>query len=159
MIYETLREQLTDLSRLLGKMKPDDYQFRSSMLGDTSIGQHVRHVIELAQCLLQGYGEGIVNYDDRKRDRQLETDKDLAVHWLQVISEEVAREDKALGLVQGADGNQRLETYYFRELAYNTEHAIHHMALIRVALREMELSLVDEGFGVAPSTIRYRKNS
>jgi len=46
-----------------------------------------------------------------------------------------------------------------RELVYNLEHAIHHMAIIRIGViniaPEIELS---EGFGIAPSTIKYYKS-
>ena len=45
-----------------------------------------------------------------------------------------------------------------RELHYNVEQCIHHLALIKVALKiirpDIELS---ESFGVAPSTIQHRK--
>jgi hypothetical protein len=47
-------------------------------------------------------------------------------------------------------------TTYYREIVYNTEHTIHHLALIRVALREMNLDIVGDDFGVAHSTIKYR---
>jgi hypothetical protein len=47
-------------------------------------------------------------------------------------------------------------TSYYRELAFNAEHATHHMALIRVALIEMGLSIVTDDFGVAPATLKYK---
>jgi len=50
-----------------------------------------------------------------------------------------------------------IETNYYRELLYNLEHCIHHQALIRVALFQMENIKVNANFGVAPSTIEYRK--
>ncbi len=49
------------------------------------------------------------------------------------------------------------ESSYQRELLYNLEHSIHHQALIKVALLEIQHDLVDENFGVAQSTIEYRK--
>ena len=49
-------------------------------------------------------------------------------------------------------------TTYFREIIYNTEHTIHHLALIKVALIEMQLiDLVDDSFGMAYATIKYKK--
>jgi hypothetical protein len=41
-------------------------------------------------------------------------------------------------------------------MVYNTEHAIHHLALIKVALIEMQLQVIDENFGMAYSTIKYK---
>ena len=48
-------------------------------------------------------------------------------------------------------------TNYYREIAYNLEHTIHHMALIRVGLRELGDIAVDDSYGVASSTLKYRK--
>jgi hypothetical protein len=43
-------------------------------------------------------------------------------------------------------------------MVYNIEHCIHHQALIKVALNEMEANhLINKNFGIAPSTIQYRK--
>jgi hypothetical protein len=50
-----------------------------------------------------------------------------------------------------------ISTNYFREVAYNIEHTIHHMALIRVGINETTNILLPENFGVASSTIKYRK--
>jgi len=49
-----------------------------------------------------------------------------------------------------------IESNFDRELVYNLEHAIHHMALIRVGINELTDVIVSEKFGVAPSTIKYR---
>ncbi len=43
-------------------------------------------------------------------------------------------------------------------MVYNIEHCIHHQALIKVALNEMEANhLINKNFGMAPSTIQYRE--
>jgi hypothetical protein len=46
-----------------------------------------------------------------------------------------------------------------RELAYNIEHAIHHMAIIKIALKTLfpKVKLADN-FGVAYSTVRYQES-
>ncbi|KAG8908548.1 hypothetical protein FRB99_005908 [Tulasnella sp. 403] len=51
--------------------------------------------------------------------------------------------------------NQVLQTSLGRELWFVALHAIHHYAVIRTLAGELNLS-VDETFGVAPSTLRYR---
>jgi len=43
------------------------------------------------------------------------------------------------------------------ELVYNIEHAIHHMAIIRIAVeKELPSIKLDKYFGLACSTIRFR---
>ena len=57
------------------------------------------------------------------------------------------------------DSNELMQfhTNYHREIAYNLEHTIHHMALIKVGICELSDIRVPEGFGVATSTMKYRK--
>ena len=50
-----------------------------------------------------------------------------------------------------------IETNYYREVAYNLEHTIHHMALIRVGITEISTIQLPDDFGVASSTVKYRK--
>ena len=160
MVYNLFAQQLKSLHNLLQNLDELHFRMESPLLGNASIGQHVRHTIELAQALLTGYQIGEVNYDKRKRDIQIETDTLLAQSILTDIICEINLSDKELQLIltDNNTGNEtKIATNYFRELAYNTEHTIHHMALIKVALREMQLEIVDEQFGVAPSTLKHRQ--
>jgi hypothetical protein len=50
-----------------------------------------------------------------------------------------------------------ISTNYYREIAYNLEHTIHHMALIRVGLNEVSGIQLPDDFGVASSTVKHRK--
>jgi hypothetical protein len=53
--------------------------------------------------------------------------------------------------------NISMKSSFYRELAYNIEHAIHHMALLKVAINHsFSYITVPESFGVASSTVRYR---
>ncbi len=158
MIQASLQEQLISLQQLLQQISSSHYLNKSNMLGSSSIGQHVRHVVEMMQCLLNGYETGIVNYDERKRDNRIETDKLFTANLLQELLLGLQQPDKGLSLQQEAN-NETVQTTYKRELLYNTEHAIHHMALIKVALREMGIDIKNENFGVAPATIRYKQST
>ena len=150
--------QLTDS---LNRLKPDQYIYCCKNLSGHTVGQHVRHIIEMFQCLDAGYLKGEVDYEKRKRDKQIETDKNFATEILKEISRLIYRENKTLYLLASYNDLQtepdRISTNYFREIAYNLEHTIHHMALIRVGLRELGDLPVDDSYGIAPSTLKYRK--
>jgi hypothetical protein len=126
-----------------------------------TIGQHVRHIIELFLCLEYGYDLGLVNYEKRKRDPVIETNKAFAADLLNEVRGGMDRPNKILNLEacydEGSNNPILIATNFYREIAYNLEHTIHHMALIRVGINEVaEISLPAE-FGVASSTIKYRK--
>ncbi len=101
-----------------------------------------------------------MNYDERKRDKRIETDKDLAIGLLQMISNNIGKTNKDLQLEGSYDDHSCeyiINTNYYREIVYNLEHTVHHMALIRVGITEVSAIAIPEEFGVASSTIKYRK--
>jgi len=104
-----------------------------------------------------------VDYLNRERNLLLESDKEFAINSLTILLKSVSLPDKQLRLVTEQDNRNAEEdvvvTTYFREIVYNTEHIIHHLALIRVALVEMKLNIADKDFGMAYSTIKYKASS
>ena len=99
-----------------------------------------------------------MNYDIRKRDYLIQTNTDFAQKCILQILNQIEKPNKSLQLQQIIDGVELLiDTNYNRELLYNLEHCIHHQALIKVALIQSETIKIDENFGVARSTIEYRK--
>lgn len=159
-IQKAIEQVFLQLHKVLEQMGPDDYQLPRPILFNATIGQHMRHIIELFQCLNAGYETGTVNYENRKRDYQIETDKMIAAGLLFTITRHLEKPDKSLELEAGYDADSdnliRIESNYYRELIYNLEHTVHHMALIRVGLQEVASVKVPEGFGIASSTIKFR---
>ncbi len=155
---EIICNVLNELADVIAQMSNEEYSMCSVNLSGATIGQHTRHIIELYQCLFNGYQSGIVNYEKRKRDIRIETDRDVAVHCIDDILSDIYKEDKhvILEAVFGGEAIISVASSYNRELIYNLEHAIHHMALIRVGIQELTSISLSERFGVAPSTIEYR---
>ena len=102
----------------------------------------------------------MVNYEKRKRDYRIETDKAFAAEQLQIIYAGIDRPDKYLLLEAGYDEHSdellTIPSNYYREVVYNLEHTVHHMALIRVGITDVSTVQLPDGFGVASSTIKYR---
>jgi hypothetical protein len=152
-----LFEQLKDL---LGKLSQEQYVQPCIQLSNATIGQHIRHVIELFIELQKGYETGVVNYEKRKRDYNIETVKLHAAEVLDKVFSKLENENKTLVLHVNyeidAVGADTLQTNYVREIVYNIEHTVHHMALIRIAVKEVSNIILPTCFGVAASTIKYR---
>lgn len=150
------------LTGSLDQLRNEDYSRPCSNLNQATIGQHVRHIIEMFQCLENGYTTGLVNYENRKRDHQIETVKDVAIKLLQEIYEGLGKPDKNLVLegVYNDDSTQIMQfnTNYYREIVYNLEHTIHHMALIRIGITELTQMQLPESYGVASATVKHKKS-
>ncbi|MBC7495160.1 MAG: DinB family protein [Flavobacterium sp.] len=158
MLLPSIQNTLNELCNLLEQLTNDDYSEPCLALSSSSIGEHTRHSIEMFQCLEFQYESGVVNYDNRKRDKKIETDTNFAIDALKTVIENLNKPNKKIVLQQIIDGEElNIESNYDRELLYNLEHCIHHQALIKVAVLQNKNINIDADFGVARSTIEYRK--
>src|SRR5690606_9323434 len=156
MLVKSVSASLDELIDLIQQLSNDDYCAACAELGDSSIGEHMRHIIEMFQCLIRFAPDGVIFYDKRNRDKLLETDRDAAVVAIMQLKSELLSNDFELAVHKSSsDQEVFLKSSYQRELAYNLEHCIHHQALIKVGLRNTQVKLAPH-FGIAPSTILYR---
>lgn len=156
-MFNTSIQTLEQFKEVLLQITDEGYTKPCNTLSGATIGQHTRHIIELYQCLLEGYHVSVVFYDKRKRNKQIEQDVHLAIDQLQRIQNTIDRPKRKLLLYYGLNGNEeKIQSNYFREVMYNLEHTIHHQALIKVAINEFTNIIVPDSFGVAPSTLQYR---
>jgi hypothetical protein len=158
----------TSISNLFSQLEEailsiTDEQFSSPilLLSGATIGEHMRHILEFYLELNKGYETGIINYDNRKRDHMLQTCKTFAIKTMQEIDQAIAKENIDLTICTSytnIDGEiQQFNTNYFRELMYNLEHTVHHMAFIRVGISSCSEIAVANDFGVAASTLKFRQ--
>ncbi|WP_298394275.1 DinB family protein [Flavobacterium sp.] len=158
MLIPSVKNTLNELDDLLSQLTNEDYTCQCQDLSNATIGEHTRHIIELFQCLENQYESGIVNYDSRKRDYAIQTCTQTAKTAIQGIIDTLDKPNKNIILHQIIDGETiEIESNYNRELLYNLEHCIHHQALIKVAVLQNDAITIDANFGVARSTIEYRK--
>ena len=125
------------------------------------VGAHLRHVVEHYEALVKGLSFGVVDYDGRPRDRQLETCPTLARDRLlglrQVLGQwspdMLDRPVQVLG--QGGitgDFDFCVTSSVGRELAFLASHAVHHFALLAEHLQGHGVA-VPAHFGKAPGTV------
>lgn len=158
MLIPAIQKTLNELSDLISKLSDNEYCFPCYDLSNATIGEHTRHIIEMFQCLENQYENGIVNYDNRRRENLIQTNTAFAQECIVAVLNQIEKPNKNLQLQQIVDEEELLiESNYYRELLYNFEHCIHHQALIKVAILQYATITIDENFGVARSTIEYRK--
>lgn len=154
---------LNQLSGVVSQITEDDFCKPSHSLNAT-VGQHLRHTLEFFICLEQGYCDGVVNYDKRIHNKAMENDRFIALNTIQQIQEFINANqgDKILKLEVGylpdSEECETITTNYMRELVYNIEHAVHHMAIMKIGIREVaDYITLPADFGIAVSTLRYKE--
>lgn len=154
---------LAQISEAIKQMDETEFTSPSKTLSGSSIGQHLRHTLEFFLCLEQGLSSGVINYDKRAHDKTIETDKEVALAVIKRMHSFVGHQmnDKPLVLEASYNSSEDIasvKTSYFRELTYNIEHAVHHMAIMKIGISEVASHVqLPADFGVAASTIRYRE--
>ncbi|MEP4532156.1 MAG: DinB family protein [Cyclobacteriaceae bacterium] len=156
---------LKQLSTVIDSLTDTQFVTKVPVLSNATIGQHVRHTLEFFICLMDAKNEGVINYDERRHDQFIEQETQLAGSVVQSVEAFLQKETEDFGLMLKAnysvdnDCSETISTNFYRELAYNIEHAIHHMALIKIGCKAVCPALVlPEHFGVASSTVRYHQS-
>ena len=133
----------------------------------SSVGAHLRHCIDHYDNFLAGIPSGNVDYDERQRQAELETNRQKAIAklksivvGLQAIS---SLEDKPVKVKMDCGNNEAEQSWWTessvrRELQFLISHTVHHYAIIKMVLIASNCS-VSEDFGIAPSTLRYHQGA
>ncbi|MEL6636258.1 MAG: DinB family protein [Bacteroidota bacterium] len=152
---------LRDALFYLEQLTTEEYARPLPQFSGSSVGQHTRHFIEFYQCLLAQAPQRRINYCLRQRDYGIETDPQRAISAIEALLPQLVDLHPETELLLDTDERTceaPIRSTVGRELYYNVEHTIHHLALIRVGLFVLRPDLkLPEDFGVAPSTIRHRK--
>jgi uncharacterized damage-inducible protein DinB len=124
----------------------------------SSIGGHIRHVLDIFDCIFSGLDAGHVNLAARNRNVSVETDRQIALEYF----EEVLRQLQAL---RSVDLNQLVEVCddlgcgevtcnytLAAALVQAHSHAIHHFASLGYIISSLGLELPNADFGYNPTT-------
>ena len=156
---EVLRQGLV----LLQSVGEENYRRRQDGPHGSPLGAHYRHVLDHFICLLDGVSSGIINYDARQRNTELEISIEAAsavttdmIASLRRFPESVLKFDCQViySVGYGDAAASAVNSNFARELAFCVGHAIHHYAILRLLCSAMAVNLPYE-FGIAPSTLKH----
>jgi hypothetical protein len=158
LVSKVSKNLLEELKQVINQLDIQSYSKALELLSGSTIGQHTRHILEFYQCFIEGFSSGEVDYDLRKRNLLIETSPDFACEIIDIINKTILEisDQKILLKFSNSDEYQFISSSVERELVYNIEHAIHHMAIIKIAIKNHFSDIIlPENFGVAPSTVKY----
>ncbi|MFK7865010.1 MAG: hypothetical protein AB8B95_12385 [Pseudohongiellaceae bacterium] len=154
---------LSQCDELIKCVSSAHYSFRAGT--SSTIGEHMRHILDRYQCLLTGLPKLQVDYDARKRDREIENNAEAACFAIASFSKRVAELELAefssrplkvretvFHLAESVAVSSTIE----RELMSLVSHSIHHLAIISMLAQDLGYEL-ESHFGKAPSTIVFEQ--
>lgn len=159
---------VTQICHLLDQLPQPAYTLPLEVLHGSSIGQHFRHILDFYQCLLRDIPSGTVNYAHRDRNPLMESLPEAAGDVFKTLSNSIQslEEDSpllVLGDFSAQDSDEQrpvLHSSVGRELMYAHDHAVHHLALIRIGIKEAAPGIgFDPHLGYAPATVQHKTES
>lgn len=163
-LKDTARTILNQIFNLVNQLSDEEYKAQLDLLSGNSIGKHVRHVVEFFDLLVSGASEQLINYDKRKHEPVYEENTALTNQHIQTIIERIEKLESnsdvflEVSYAESDKDSVKIKSSLEREIAYNIEHAIHHMAIIKIAVMTVFPKLkLAKNFGIAYSTVRYQK--
>ncbi len=140
----------------------DDKQYGDNSIAPyhSSIGIHMRHILDVFDCIFSGLESRKVDLSARKRNELAETKVDFGLMYFEEIMEKLeklesenlnivveVKDDLGLGVVTA---NYTLAS----ALIQAHSHAIHHFASIGYVISQLGINLPDSDFGYNPTTPR-----
>jgi hypothetical protein len=156
---EALQQVVHQINSILEQINADDYQRPLPEYRGSTLGQHFRHILEFFQCLEEGSRTGRVDYAARERNPLFETQPPMAISAFEAFTASLSGVDVNQPLdvyaELGSDTRPNYKSSVGREMVFVYDHAIHHLAIIRIGLQcHCAYIDMDAHLGVSPSTIK-----
>ncbi len=151
--YTTLSKTKTLLSRLSNEQLCDS----NIPPYHSSIGSHVRHILDFYKCIFTGIENNLVDLTNRDRDLNVENDCNCAADYLEQILNSIKNSnlevtDEIVVIDDLGQGKIRIKYTIGSLLAQANSHTIHHYAIINYILDRLNIKMEDEDFGLNPTS-------
>jgi len=143
---------------LLSTISEEQYKNSSVEPYKASIGIHIRHIMDMFDCIFDGLETGEIDLTARKRNKEAEQNLGVGKQYIRHTIAEISGLDKSefTKLVYVTDdlglGKIRAEYTLSAILIQAHSHAIHHYASIGYIICQLGIDLPDADFGFNPTT-------
>ncbi|WP_298765964.1 DinB family protein [uncultured Polaribacter sp.] len=157
-MIEAIEKNLRKGTNLLNQISNEQYSDCSVAPYYSSIGCHLRHMLDVFSCIFEGLEDHEIFLNKRNRDKCAETEIKLGLQYIERIIVQLnllknndldkkvqVKDDMGLGVV---NANYTLGAI----LMQANSHAIHHFASIGYIIYQLGIALPDASFGFNPTT-------
>jgi len=159
-MIEAIEKNLERGIQLLEYISDEEYSNTSIAPYYSSIGGHMRHILDVFDCIFNGLVESDINLIERERNQSVENYTKSGIDYFEKTINELNKiksddlnkilkvtDDLGLGVVTA---NYTLASV----LIQAHSHAIHHFASVGYIISQLGIQLPDEDFGFNPTTPR-----
>lgn len=164
MMIAAIEKNLRKGISLLENISESEYADSSVPPYFSSIGCHIRHILDVFNGVLNGYPDGLIDLTLRERNELIEQKLSLGIQYFQdIISRLHQLSDNDLNseihLIDNMGlGNEKVRTTLGAVLMRAQSHAIHHYASLGYVIHQLGIQLPDNEFGFNPTTPKKEKS-
>ena len=164
-MIKAIEKNLNRGIRLLECISDEEYSNTSIAPYYSSIGGHMRHILDVFDCIFDGLESDSINLINRKRNTLAENYTDYGISYFNSTL-------KRLKLLESTDFNRIImvtddlglgiisANYTVSGILIQAHsHAIHHFASVGYVISQLGIQLPDDDFGFNPTTPRTNKVS
>ncbi|MFH6770217.1 hypothetical protein V8G56_15810 [Gaetbulibacter aquiaggeris] len=123
----------------------------------SSIGSHIRHILDFYDCILNRASEAYIDLTLRRRSVLVETNCTEALKYYKAITSKLNNitynfEDEIYVIDDLGNGKIKIRYTIGALFAQANSHTIHHYAIINYIMNGLELEIKDTSFGYNPTT-------
>jgi len=159
-MIRALEHNLNRGVRLLNSISDNQYSDTSVAPYYSSIGGHIRHILDIFDCIFVGLESKQINLSARKRNELAETKTAVALAYFDKVlhnikSLEEVDMDQMIEVSDDLGKGVIVQKYTLGSILIQAHsHAIHHFASLGFIICQLGIELPDEDFGYNPTTPR-----
>ncbi|MEJ2112388.1 MAG: hypothetical protein P8X62_01320 [Flavobacteriaceae bacterium] len=156
-IIQSNLKNLQKSKRILSSLSNDVLCNTSIPPYHSSIGSHIRHILDFYDCILKMDSNKQIDLTARSRNKMVESNCEIAVSYLNDIISRLKKfnmiMDETVEVIDDLGMGATKITYTLGALfAQANSHTIHHYAIINYIFEKLGIVLNDEDFGYNPTT-------
>ncbi|MBU2951665.1 hypothetical protein KO493_13240 [Tamlana agarivorans] len=161
-ITKSVLKTLENVEVVLKNLTNENYSNASVGPYYSSVGSHIRHILDYYMCILYKNDAGVVDLTARRRQVAVEENGVIALDYYETIKETLVSSRLPLNnrVVVVDDlglGPMELDYTYAALLSQANSHTVHHFAIINYILASLNIDISESNFGYNPSTPKYKK--
>ncbi|WP_299061392.1 DinB family protein [uncultured Polaribacter sp.] len=157
-MINAIEQNLQKGIKLLNSISDEQYSDSSIAPYNSSIGCHVRHVLDVFSCIFKGLENDFIDFSVRERNECAEKETATGIAYFKSIThqlKQIKKEDftKTIQVSDDLGLGKEIANYTIAAVLMQAQsHAIHHFASIGYLIYQLDIALPDSDFGFNPTT-------
>jgi len=157
-MIDAIEKNLKRGIQLLGYVSDEEYRNTTIAPYYSSIGGHMRHILDVFDCIFEGINSGSINLINRERSQLVENFTEKGINYFEETIEKLQQFenedfDQIVNVTDDLGSGIITANYTLAGILIQAHsHAIHHFSSVGYIISQLDIQLPDDDFGFNPTT-------